>query len=361
MSTSRIPSTPLPSRYARHDAATAAAQPAPARARRRTSPPAGGFTARRAAPAAADPAYGRIPRHRSPGQGARRTAIRRPRRTAPQTTAYGYPAQPTQPQYLPPQPGGGGGKKFNAQLQIIVAAAVAIVLIIGGGVWYRLVQGRRQEGRRQEQPAAPPAATGRQGRRPTAGGKEKAPANPASKVAFQLPAPDAHDLTSVSGSWVTDKAYVKTGVNSIVGYDPAKGTPLWTIPLPGQVCAACRHVTEDNKTAIALRGHQAQGRPQSTRRAPRSASSTWPPASCCGRSPPRATGDEKVSFDRGHPQRQHRRRRRHRAAARPSTSPPARVRWKPKADAEQLLRHRVRRRRGAGRGPQVRLSTTASR
>ncbi|WP_418957497.1 PQQ-binding-like beta-propeller repeat protein [Streptomyces tritici] len=160
---------------------------------------------------------------------------------------YGYP---TQPQYgYQPTPPPGGGKKLTTQMQIVIAAVVAVVLIVGGGVWYAAsdddtgnegkggqTQGQNGGGQAKAAPDGP--------------GKEKAPANTQSKVSFQLPHPKVTDVTDVGGSWLTDKAYVKTGVNSIVGYDLAKGTPVWTLPLPGQVCATSRHTTADNKTAI---------------------------------------------------------------------------------------------------------------
>ncbi len=44
--------------------------------------------------------------------------------------------------------------------------------------------------------------------------------------------------------------YAKSGHAEIVGYDPVKGTKLWTVPLPGPVCAASRHTTDTHQTAI---------------------------------------------------------------------------------------------------------------
>jgi hypothetical protein len=69
-------------------------------------------------------------------------------------------------------------------------------------------------------------------------------------MAFQVPSPKVTDVTVVKGSWVTGSTYVKTGIHQIVGYDLAKGTQLWTIPLPGQLCAASAHVSKDNTTPI---------------------------------------------------------------------------------------------------------------
>ncbi|MET9804366.1 PQQ-binding-like beta-propeller repeat protein [Streptomyces sp. NPDC006368] len=160
-----------------------------------------------------------------------------------QQYGYGYPAAAPVP---PPAP----AKKLSTQMQIIIAAAVAVALVIAGGVWYATSGG---ESGRNDDPKGSAGTSGQGGQggdtAQDGAGKEMAPANPASKVAFQMPHPKVVDLTPMDGSWLTDKAYVKTGVNSVVAYDLDKGTPLWTLPLPGQVCAASRHV-KDNKTAI---------------------------------------------------------------------------------------------------------------
>ncbi|MFJ8649099.1 PQQ-binding-like beta-propeller repeat protein [Streptomyces sp. NPDC093546] len=173
-----------------------------------------------------------------------------------QPYGYGYPTAPLhqQPPAQPPLPPQ-GGKKLSTQMQIIIAAAVAVVLIIAGGIWYATSSGDGGGGKGDEAKGATSGATAGQGggdgggKAPDGPGTEKAPANTRSKVAFQMPHPAVADLTTVVGSWTTDKAYVKSGVNSVVGYDLDKGTPLWTLALPGQVCAASRHV-QDNKAAI---------------------------------------------------------------------------------------------------------------
>ena len=53
-------------------------------------------------------------------------------------------------------------------------------------------------------------------------GEEKVPSDTASRVLFQVPEPKVDDSTAVSGSWLTDKAYVKAGVAEVNGYDPDK-------------------------------------------------------------------------------------------------------------------------------------------
>ncbi|MGW0556119.1 outer membrane protein assembly factor BamB family protein [Streptomyces sp. NPDC002926] len=176
----------------------------------------------------------------------------------PAQPGYGYPTTPMQPQYMQPQPGGsggGGGKKLSTQMQIIIAASLAVVLIVVGGIWFASKDdgGGKTDDSKSSSGGSSQGSNGGStggGKAADGAGKEQAPANIHSKVAFQLPEPARTDLTSVKGSWVTDKAYVKPGVNSLVGYDAAKGTPLWTLPLAGQICAASRHLSEDNKAAI---------------------------------------------------------------------------------------------------------------
>ncbi|MFD5265561.1 PQQ-binding-like beta-propeller repeat protein [Streptomyces sp. NPDC058335] len=174
----------------------------------------------------------------------------------PTQQAYpGYPGQPTVP--MPSQPTG-GGRKMNAQVAIIVAAVVAIALIIGGGIWY--AGSGDDEGRTDTASTGgttggggdEKGGSGGTGGTTSSGGTEKVPGDPASKVLFQIPSPAVakDDTVIVSGSWLTEKAYVKSGVAEIVGYDPDKGTKLWTIKLPGPVCTASRKATADGKTAV---------------------------------------------------------------------------------------------------------------
>lgn len=189
----------------------------------------------------------------TPPQGQPQQGYGFPPGQAPQQ-GYGYPTAPMQQPYQPQQPGGNGPKKFSTQAQIIVAAAVAVALIIGGGVWFASSGG--DDDKKKDEAVSSAGTTGENkggsGSSLGGGGKEKAPADIKAHVGFQLPQPKVTDVTTVTGSWLTDKAYVKTGVNEIVGYDPAKGTKLWSIPLAGQVCAASRHMSKDFKTAIAF-------------------------------------------------------------------------------------------------------------
>ncbi|MEU8605603.1 PQQ-binding-like beta-propeller repeat protein [Streptomyces parvulus] len=180
------------------------------------------------------------------------------------TPAYGQPGQPPGYGYpqatvpMQPQPGGpGGGRKINAQLAIIVAAVVAIALIIGGGVWYS----KSSDDGGKDDTASSSGGTGGKGGTDEKGGDgggsgagtEKVPSDPAGKVLFQVPAPPVSKDDSsvvVSGSWLTDTVYAKSGVAEVAGYDPDKGSKKWAIKLAGPVCAASRHVTDDNKTVI---------------------------------------------------------------------------------------------------------------
>lgn len=223
-------------------------------------PPPGGYGAPQTPPGQPpqNPAYG-YPQAPPPGQPPAQPGYGFPQGPPPgqpgmPQQGYGYPTAPMQPQYGAPQPDGNGGKKFTTQMQIIVAAVVAVVLIVGGGVIYASSGSDDGGGKKNEASSA--GADGGEGKggegSGLGGGTEKAPADIKSKVGFQLPQPKVTDTTTVKGSWVTDKAYVKTGVYEIVGYDAAKGTKLWSIPLTGQLCAASRHMSKDYKTAIAF-------------------------------------------------------------------------------------------------------------
>ncbi|MFF7974097.1 PQQ-binding-like beta-propeller repeat protein [Streptomyces sp. NPDC007905] len=165
----------------------------------------------------------------------------------PQQQGYGYPGGPIAP--LPPQPARPGGGQNNTALVIVVAALVVIALIVGGGVWYAKSSG--DGGKKHDTAGSSGGTGGKNGSGGTStGGKEKVPSNPAAKVLFQVPLPKTDDTVVTAGSWLTDKVYAKSGIAEIVGYDPAKGTKLWTLKLPGPVCTAARHVTADDRTAI---------------------------------------------------------------------------------------------------------------
>ncbi|MCC5480060.1 outer membrane protein assembly factor BamB family protein [Streptomyces barringtoniae] len=164
----------------------------------------------------------------------------------PTQPGYGYPGQsPAMP--MQPQPGQSGGGRNNTVLFIVVAAVVAIALIVGGGIWYASSGG---SGKKHDTASSSGGTGGKDGSGGTGGGQEKVPADPAGQLLFQAPMPTANDIVRTVGSWLTDKAYVKTGVAEVSGYDPVRGTKLWTLKLPGPVCAASKHATAENRTAI---------------------------------------------------------------------------------------------------------------
>ncbi len=179
-----------------------------------------------------------------------------------QQPGYGY-QQPTVP--MPPQPqggGSGGGRKINAQLAIVVAAVVAIALIIGGGVWYSSSSSSGKDDGKDttanssgDQGGDTGGGTDQKGGTggETSGGEEKAPADPASKVLFQVPMPAVSkddSSVAVDGSWLTDQVYAKSGIAEVVGYDAARGSKKWTIKLAGPVCATSKYVTDDHRTVV---------------------------------------------------------------------------------------------------------------
>ncbi|MGW1615915.1 outer membrane protein assembly factor BamB family protein [Streptomyces sp. NPDC002285] len=172
-----------------------------------------------------------------------------------QQAGYGYPQQ-TVPMHAQATGPGGGGQRSSGQLAVIVAAAVVVISLIIGGVLYAK---SGDEGGKDET-ASSSGGTGGGDNGDGGGGvdapdgTEKVPADTNSDVLFQVKAPDVEDDTSVvvSGSWLTDEAYVKSGVAEIVGYDRDKGTKLWTVKLPGPVCQASKHVNEHGLTAVAF-------------------------------------------------------------------------------------------------------------
>jgi outer membrane protein assembly factor BamB len=154
---------------------------------------------------------------------------------------YGYPTQPAAPSV--PGRSEAERKALRAQAAIVVSAVVAIALIIGGGVWY---SSGKDDGK--------PVAGGKtEGDGKSGGGSsEKAPSDPAAKVLFKLDPPKVakDQQITIEGSWITKDAYVKSGVAEINAYGKDDGSEKWTIPLPGPVCYATRHTTEDGLTVI---------------------------------------------------------------------------------------------------------------
>ncbi|MEV8532759.1 PQQ-binding-like beta-propeller repeat protein [Streptomyces sp. NPDC051211] len=236
-------------------------------------PPAGGFGAPQppqAPPPAQTPppaGYGTPPAPPqqtpppAPGYGQPQAGYGYPQTPPPGQPGYGFPQTPPgQPGYGFPQtpppapvpPAGGGNAKRN-QLMIIGAAVVAIAVIVAGGFW--LTSGDdSDEGGDQTTANGQQSPSGGGNDKPSGpGGSEKAQGNTASKtlVNVEQPKVPAGDFNTIGthGSWVTDKVYAKSNVAKVVGYDLDKGTEKWSVPLPGHVCGASRHVS-GNKTAI---------------------------------------------------------------------------------------------------------------
>ncbi|MCI3272514.1 outer membrane protein assembly factor BamB family protein [Streptomyces cylindrosporus] len=168
-----------------------------------------------------------------------------------QQPGYGYPPGAVTPPY--PQPGQpGGGRKVSTPLIVALASVVAVALVVGG-IWY--AKSGDGDGNKKDETASSSGGTG--GTDDTGGsggvdgkGQEKVPADTNARLAFTLPVPKVTDTTVVDGSWLTDKAYIKSGVAEINAYDPDKGTKLWTIKLPGPVCTVSEHTTDDGKAAV---------------------------------------------------------------------------------------------------------------
>ncbi|MFD6940274.1 PQQ-binding-like beta-propeller repeat protein [Streptomyces goshikiensis] len=182
---------------------------------------------------------------------------------------YGYPQQPGAPgQFSPPGApgapgmpvtvatplapagpgGGGGGGDKRTQLMIVGAALLAIVLIVGGGLWY--VSGDEgttsttatdgqggKGGPKGKEPAAP-------------GGTEKVPASTKSKTLINVPLPAPEEQVTVDGSWLTDSVYAKSDVGKIVGYNLVDGGKKWETALPGNVCGATKHISDDKSAVL---------------------------------------------------------------------------------------------------------------
>ncbi|MBT2399732.1 PQQ-binding-like beta-propeller repeat protein [Streptomyces sp. ISL-100] len=239
-------------------------------------PPAGqpgyGYPQTPPAPPAQQP--GQQPGYGYPSQPGQQPGYGYPGQQPGQPTPYGqqpaYGQQPPyggqqQPQYAYPQgmpPQGGGGKKVNTTTAVVIAAVVAVALIVGVGVWFATSDEGGKDDPAQNSSAGSTGGGGDDGKpAPDGAGKEEKPSNANSKVLFQLPAPKVTEsVAGVNGSWITDKAYVKSGLNEVVGHNLDSGAELWSIPLPGEVCAASPHVTKDNKTAILFAGPMPAGK-----------------------------------------------------------------------------------------------------
>lgn len=228
-----------------------------------TTPPPGGFGAPTPPPPQGAPGYGypaQPPQQQPPAPAYGQQPYGQPQQPYGQQTQpygqqpqYGYPQPPTAPMTAAGGPGGGGGKKVSPIAWIITAAVVVIALIVGGGIFYAGSSDDDKDGTKNSADGGDKGGDeGKDGGSGSSAGDEKVPGSTAASIAFQLPAPavvkDA--VWSVEGSWLTDSAYVKSGLAELNGYDPDSGTKKWTLPLSGQTCGASPEVTEAGLAAV---------------------------------------------------------------------------------------------------------------
>lgn len=151
------------------------------------------------------------------------------------------PQQPHMPQQGPlpgpppgPPPGGGRASRRRQQSKspvgVIVGAVVALALV-AGGVWLAVGGDSGDDG---------------------GGGKggDSASGTVEARLLNKIPMPKVDELVNTPGMWVTDKNWVKSDVNKIVGYPLAGGAAAWEIPLKGELCWASPQVTEAGLTAV---------------------------------------------------------------------------------------------------------------
>lgn len=162
---------------------------------------------------------------------------------------YAQPQYGQHPPYGYPPPQGGGGRKSRTRL-VVVAAVAAVALVVGAGVWYASTAGEGKDDDRDNSATTGGGTGGTSGA--TTEAQEQVPSDTSSQALFNVPMPEVEDDqgVNVTGSWVTDQVYAKSGIAQVVGYDLDKGTKRWTVKLPGPVCTASRYLTEDNMTAV---------------------------------------------------------------------------------------------------------------
>ncbi|MCC9741066.1 PQQ-binding-like beta-propeller repeat protein [Streptomyces sp. MNU89] len=151
-----------------------------------------------------------------------------------------------------PMPAGGmpqgGGQGSKQRMMIIIAAAVAVLLIIGGGVFFATTGGDG-DGKKDTAGNSSGGTGGDDGSGGDGSGGEK-PAKTDAELLFSVDKPKLTDVTKVDGLWVTDKAFAKGSLNSVVGYNKADGKEKWTLELAGQICWGSKHTSEDGKAAV---------------------------------------------------------------------------------------------------------------
>ncbi|OEV03601.1 hypothetical protein AN216_10980 [Streptomyces oceani] len=115
---------------------------------------------------------------------------------------------------------------------VVVSVVLAVLLVAGGGIWF--------------------VAGGDGGGNDEAGGGAAE-----AEVVHKVPMPKVDDETGAMGMWTTDRSFVKTGVQEIVGYPLAGGKPRWKVPLSGNVCWSSSYVTEQGHVAVLFENAEA--------------------------------------------------------------------------------------------------------
>ncbi|MGW8953355.1 outer membrane protein assembly factor BamB family protein [Streptomyces sp. NPDC055709] len=181
----------------------------------------------------------------------------------------GYPGgYPTQPQYpgapTPPPQGGGSGNFFKGRPAAIIGAAVAALLVIGGGTWFAVSggdDGTKPDAKQTSGPKPSGSESVDQGDGSgTGGGKEVDDLNAGrkdgeSKVLWltkndiDLP----RNGSEVYGPWFAGDVVVKGMYKELSGFSATDGSKKWTLPLPGELCAAPVRGTDDGKLVIGFK------------------------------------------------------------------------------------------------------------
>ncbi|WP_158711078.1 PQQ-binding-like beta-propeller repeat protein [Streptomyces albus] len=81
---------------------------------------------------------------------------------------------------------------------------------------------------------------------------EKRPASVDGQLTFgvEVPKVPVGAVLPAPGAWVSEKIYAKGQDSAVVGYATDTSEPAWTLELPGQLCAAAKHITVDGRTAV---------------------------------------------------------------------------------------------------------------
>ncbi|MGW7365681.1 outer membrane protein assembly factor BamB family protein [Streptomyces sp. NPDC054841] len=176
---------------------------------------------------------------------------------------YGYPTQPQYPGAPTPPQGGGSGNFFKGKPGVVIGAAVAALLVIGTGTWFALSGGDDEKTPDAKQSASPrPSGSasvdqgdGSGGGRNAADDLNAGRKDGESKVLWL--AKNDIDLprngAEMQGPWFVGDLVVKGMYKELAGFSVADGTKKWTLPLPGELCAAPVRSTEDGKLVIGFK------------------------------------------------------------------------------------------------------------